>query len=159
MLNLAELSTKLTPIETERLRDLGDILQYALPWLALLAVALEGNQLESWRCLYIGFSNTVLTQLFKYLFDFTPYGLRPDGGNGAFPSGHTSSAFMGAGFIYFEFGLVAAIVPFGLAALTAYSRVVAKRHWVRDVIFGALLALVVNYWFFFEVGVRVPEMG
>ena len=148
MLNSSELIHKLKPVEINRLRDLGDIFQYAIPWAALLWVALDGDQAAAWRWFYIGVVNTVLTQVFKQLFNFTQYGKRPDGGDDAMPSGHTSSAFMGAFFFYFQYGLNAAIAPLIFATITGYSRIFAKRHWPRDVIAGALLALTINYLYF-----------
>ena len=156
MLNIAEITDNLSTSEVGRARKIGDILQYALPWLALLIIALRGQQLEAWRWLYIGLTTAIITQLLKYLFDFTDLGRRPDGGNGAMPSGHTSSAFMGAWFILFQNGILAAIVPILLAGFTGYSRIVSKRHWLRDVIGGALLALLINYLFFFRIDVSIP---
>lgn len=157
MLNANEIVQKLRPLEIQRLRDLGDILQYAIPWAALAASALvHANQLNAWRWLYIGLTTVVLTSLFKYLFNFTPLGKRPDGDDDAMPSGHTSSAFMGAAFFHFEFSFAWAVIPYLLAIVTGYSRIYAKRHWPRDVIAGALLGIVVNYVYFFEINVTVP---
>lgn len=144
-------------VTTETVRRIGDLLQYGLPWSALIVLSLlETSQLESWRWFYIGTANALLTSLFKYLFNFTSLGTRPDGGPDSMPSGHTSSAFMGAAFFHFQFGLLWAILPYLLAALTAYSRVAAKRHWPRDVVAGAILAIVINYVLFFIVDVTVP---
>jgi len=157
MINANELVAKLRPLNKERLRDLGDILQYAIPWSALAALALVmADRADAWRWLYIGLTTGLFTALLKFLFNFTPLGTRPDGGDDAMPSGHTSSAFMGAGFFHFQFGIEWAIVPYLLAALTGYSRVVAKRHWPRDVVVGAALAILINYIFFNYVTVDVP---
>ena len=55
MINANELTAKLRPINKQRLRDLGDILQYAIPWAALAAVALVlADLVAAWRWLYIG---------------------------------------------------------------------------------------------------------
>lgn len=151
MLNSSELVKKLKPIEIQRLRDLGDIFQYAVPWAALLWVALDGDQQAAWRWLYIGLVNAIATQVLKQLFNYTKFGMRPDGGMESMPSGHTSSAFMGAFFFYFQYSLSAAILPLIFATLTGYSRIFAKRHWPRDVIAGALLALLVNYLYFYHL--------
>lgn len=157
MINAHELAAKLRPVNKQRLPDLGDILQYAIPWAALAAEALVlADQVAAWRWLYIGLSTTLLTALSKFLFNFTPLGTRPDGTKDAMPSGHTSSAFMGAGFFHFQFGIEWAIVPYLLAALTGYSRILANRHWPRDVIAGAALAVLINYIFFTYVNIDVP---
>lgn len=145
MLNSQEILQKALPLSIDNLEDIGDILQYALPWAALLAVALQGDKTAAWDWLYAGASTTLLTHLLKFIFNFTPLGRRPNGSGYAFPSGHTSSAFMGAAFFHFQFGIYWAIVPYLLAALTGYSRVWAKQHWWRDVIAGAALAITIDY--------------
>lgn len=150
MFNLAELIKKLKPVEIDRLRDVGDILQYVIPWAALLAVALTGSQVDAWRWLYVGVITALVTQLLKRAFNYTRFGVRPDGGEEAMPSGHTSSAFMGAFFFYFQFGLLAAAIPLLLAVITGYSRIFTKRHWLRDVVAGTALALLVNYLYFHQ---------
>ena len=147
MINANEIIFKFRPISAERIEDFGDVLQYALPWAALLAVALTGNRQGAWAWLYSGLGTTGLTLLLKFIFNFTAWGKRPSGAGYAFPSGHTSSAFMGACFIHFQFGLVYALLPYLLAAFTGYSRIYAKKHWLRDVIAGALLAAVVTCYF------------
>jgi membrane-associated phospholipid phosphatase len=145
MLNSPQILQKALPLKIEKLEDIGDILQYAVPWAALLVVALQGDKEGAWDWLYAGSLTTIFTHLLKFMFNFTPLGRRPNGSGYAFPSGHTSSAFMGAAFVHFQFGIYWAIVPYLLAALTGYSRVRAKEHWWRDVITGAALAIVIGY--------------
>lgn len=147
MLNLPELTRKARPLSINNLEDIGDILQYLIPWGALLAVALQGNSAAAREWVYAGVSTVVLTLILKYAFNFTPLGKRPDGNMFSFPSGHTSSAFMGAAFFHFHFGFGWAILPYLLAALTGYSRVWAEKHWWRDVIAGAVLAILIGYVF------------
>ena len=146
MINSNEILAKVYPFSAERIEDIGDVLQYALPWAALLAAALTGDQQGAWAWLYSGLAVTGLTFLLKFIFNFTAWGKRPGGAGYAFPSGHTSSAFMGACFIHFSFGLNYAVLPYLLAAFTGYSRIYAKKHWLRDVIAGALLAAAVTYY-------------
>lgn len=147
MLNSLELLQKLRPFSIENLEDIGDILQYALPWAALLAVALQGEVRAAQNWTYAGLCTTLLTLLLKLIFNSTPLGRRPNGGSHAFPSGHTSSAFMGAAFVHFQFGFLWAIAPYLLAGLTGYSRIWAKEHRVRDVIAGAVLGIGIVYLF------------
>jgi len=112
----------------------------------LLFVALQGNIWATQRWLLSGLATAFLTHLLKFLFNFTPLGKRPDGDKNSFPSGHTSSAFMGAVFFHLHFGLLISIVPYLLAGFTGFSRIYAKRHWLRDVIAGALLAFAIVYY-------------
>ncbi len=145
MLNSAEILHKLLPISKNKIEYIGDILQYLLPWGALLGVALEGNIPMAQRWLYAGLATSILTHILKFLFNFTPLGTRPDGGKNSFPSGHTSTAFMGAAFFHLHWGIALAIVPYLLAAFTGYSRIYAQKHWLRDVIAGAALAISIVF--------------
>ena len=147
MLNSRELIVKVRPLSIDSIEDVGDILQYVLPWAGLLAIALVGDRQGAWEWLYAGLTTTVVTLLLKYIFNFTPLGKRPNGADYSFPSGHTSSAFMGACYIHFTFGLGWAIVPYLLAGFTGYSRIWAKKHYLRDVIAGAVLSFAVCYYF------------
>jgi len=153
MLNSFELFRPQRVAPATPLERVGDILQYALPWAALLAVALSGHVRGAQVWLWCGALNTLLTHLLKYLFNFTGLGRRPDGGAFSFPSGHTSSAFMGAAFFFFYFGMnVWVLLAVLLAGLTAYSRVEAGRHYWRDVIAGAILAALIVWLVFRTVG-------
>ncbi|NIS38915.1 phosphatase PAP2 family protein [Candidatus Saccharibacteria bacterium] len=145
MFNAQEVLEKLQPLSVENIEDIGDILQYLIPWAALLVVALQGDKEGAWNWLYAGTATTLLTYIGKFVFNFTSLGKRPDGGIYSFPSGHTSSAFMGAAFFHFQVGIVWAIIPYALAILTGYSRVWSGKHWVHDVVAGALLAIIITY--------------
>jgi membrane-associated phospholipid phosphatase len=95
------------------------------------------------------------------------------GPNSAFPSGHTSGAFTGAGLVcahHLELSLyghvVADVAACGVNAAMALAvgmlRVHADRHYVLDVVTGALIGtttgfavpLIGHYWF-----VEVPHGG
>lgn len=148
MLNLEELWAYLTSSDgSGKLEKIGDLLQYFVPWMALLAVALFGTQEGAWMWLYGSATVVGVTSVMKALFNKTALGVRPNGGEHSFPSGHTSGAFSGAAFVLWYFGWMWALIPLGLAILTGLSRVLAKKHWVRDTIVGALLALAVQYYF------------
>lgn len=147
MLNSYEIISQLSPVSKSKIEYVGDILQYLIPWSGLMAIALEGNIGAAQNWLFWGVTNALLTLLLKYLFNFTPLGRRPNGGPYAFPSGHTSSAFMGAAFFHFYFGLSWAFGPYLLAAFTGYSRIHANKHHLRDVLAGAALATGIVFIF------------
>lgn len=142
MLNILELHQKLKPYDAGNLENIGDVLQYALPWSALLYVALQGDIRSAQLWVYSGLVTIVVTVLGKLLFNMTSLGKRPNGGPFSFPSGHTSSAFMGGFFWLWCAGWLWALLPLLLAMLTGYSRVYAGKHWWRDVLAGIIVALV-----------------
>lgn len=73
---------------------------------------------------------------------------RPDGSNWrSFPSGHTAAVFTAAFFAHKRYGLRAAAIPYAIAYLTAAQRVFCKAHYTHDVIFGAAIAGLFNYFF------------
>lgn len=84
---------------------------------------------------------------------YTVRQLRPDESTrNSFPSGHTSTAFMGAEFMWQEYhersmwlGLSGYVVASGVAAMRVYN----NRHWVGDVFAGAglgILSTKLAYW-------------
>lgn len=153
MFNFSDLKNHITDAAggAEKLRAIGDILQYALPWGALAAIALAGKQEFAYSWLLAVGITMFITQAMKILFDNTRLGTRPDGGRLSFPSGHTSGAFSGAWVIVAVFGWLWGAVPLALAFVTGLSRVVSKRHWWRDVVAGAAVAAAVTYYVFAHV--------
>jgi membrane-associated phospholipid phosphatase len=72
---------------------------------------------------------------------------RPDGGSQSFPSGHSASAFAGAGFLQMRYGWKLGAPAYALAAFVGYSRVESKRHYTSDVVAGAALGIGANLIF------------
>lgn len=147
MLNLDELWEYIqTDDGRSKLEKVGDLLQYVLPWGAFIVVAL----LTPHNAIPVLIANAIIAgivSILKHLSNYTPFGERPNGGINSFPSGHTSGAFSGAATILWVFGWQFAVVPLLAAALTGLSRIMAKKHWLRDVIGGALIAIAVQYHF------------
>lgn len=75
---------------------------------------------------------------------------RPDTGQrNSFPSGHTSTAFMGAELIREEYGNAWGAGAYVLSAGVAYLRLHNDRHWLNDVVAGAgfgILSARIGYW-------------
>jgi len=73
---------------------------------------------------------------------------RPNGNCcNSFPSGHASKAFMGASFIHKRYGLNFGIPAYFGASYVAYSRVYADKHYVEDVLAGAIIGVVSSFYF------------
>lgn len=77
----------------------------------------------------------VATEGLKYTVDSR----RPDGGTRSFPSGHTSAAFAGAGYLFHRYGLAYGAPAFALATLTGVARVETRAHHWYDVVAGAAI--------------------
>lgn len=69
---------------------------------------------------------------------------RPNGGPYSFPSGHTAEAFAAAATIHRHFGPRWGLAGYSLATMTAGARMEDRRHFFRDVAFGAALGLAVG---------------
>jgi hypothetical protein len=67
---------------------------------------------------------------------------RPGGGSYSFPSGHTSTAFAAASLIDSNSGGVIGVSAYGLAGMTGFSRMEARRHYPSDVLAGAAIGLI-----------------
>lgn len=79
---------------------------------------------------------------------------RPDDTPNAFPSGHTSQAFVGATVLYHEFKdehPLLAYSSFAFATTTGAFRIMNNRHWLSDVVSAAGISiLVTNMVYHFE---------
>lgn len=73
---------------------------------------------------------------------------RPDRSNNhSFPSLHTSATFQGAAFIQRRYGWKYAIPAYAGATFTGYSRVYADKHYIEDVLAGAVIGVLSSYYF------------
>ncbi len=82
--------------------------------------------------------NTILTQPIK----FAVRRARPDGGVRSFPSGHASGTFASAAVLHRHFGWRVGLPAYGIAAYVATSRLQENRHYLSDVLFGAVVGII-----------------
>ena len=72
--------------------------------------------------------------------------LRPDGSDLlSFPSGHTATAFTSACLLYKEYGrksILVSVVAYLPAVVTGITRQLNNRHWLSDVVGGAVIGSV-----------------
>lgn len=88
---------------------------------------------------------------------------RPDNSNSlSFPSGHTSTAFVSAHFMFREYkdsNFWLSISGYPLAIFTGTYRIINNRHWLGDVVSGAgfgMLSTEMAYWLFPKINKIVP---
>jgi membrane-associated phospholipid phosphatase len=82
-----------------------------------------------------GGSAFLVTEALKYSINST----RPNGQNHSFPSGHTSTAFSGAGYLRERYGWRVGLPFEVLAATVGFARVQSHDHHWYDVVAGAAL--------------------
>lgn len=128
-------------------RGSGDFLQFAIPLfgLGMSVVKNDSDGMKEWGYDILG--SIAATEMLKKAVNNTAWGPRPDGGQYSFPSGHTTMACAGAGFIGRRYGWEygsAAMMP---AALVGWSRVDEGVHHWRDVIAGCAMGIGLSYLF------------
>ncbi len=88
---------------------------------------------------------------------------RPDGSsNNAFPSGHTTTAFMGAHVFHKEYGERSPYYSIGgylLASVTGFFRQLNDRHWSSDVLVGAGLGISLTELSYYLNGLYFGDEG
>jgi len=109
---------------------------------AVIGILFPGEGRNGWDNFWEGAEvfalNAVLTSSLKLAVGRQ----RPGGGTHSFPSGHTSAAFAAASLINDNSGGALGVSAYGLAALTGYSRMEARRHYPSDVLAGAAIGIL-----------------
>jgi len=82
--------------------------------------------------------NGVLTTGLKLAVDRE----RPNGGEHAFPSGHSSATFASAAVLDAHFGWKVGVPAYAVSAFVGWTRIRDNEHWVSDVVFGSALGIV-----------------
>ena len=103
--------------------------------------------------------NGIVVHTMKNLIDEE----RPDGSaNNSFPSGHTTTAFMGAHIFHKEYRHLSpyyTVGAYALATFTGVFRQLNNRHWISDVMMGAGLGISLTELAYFINGSIYKEKG
>jgi len=75
----------------------------------------------------------------------------------SFPSGHASSSFAIATVLYRIYGYEAGLPAYTLATITGLQRIYADKHWLSDVLAGALLGTLIGNGFAELIGENKNE--
>lgn len=129
--------------ENRGLRKAGDIIHILLPLAAGGTAAIK----KDWEGIkQFGFSLGAANGTVFGLKEIVEKS-RPDGGdNRSFPSGHTMISFSSASFIQRRYGNKLGIPALAAAGFVGFSRIKGQKHFADDVIAGAGIALLYNYW-------------
>lgn len=130
--------------DTASIENAGDYTATALPVAGGLAALIK----QDWDGLWMYAKSVVVSTGTTHLIKETAEKWRPNGSNQqSFPSGHTQGAFTGASFLDTRYGHDYGIPAYITAAFTGVSRVVSQNHFSDDVLSGASIALLTNFYF------------
>ncbi|MDB5944147.1 MAG: Phosphoesterase, PA-phosphatase related protein [Ramlibacter sp.] len=116
---------------------IGDALQYVVP-AAAAGLSLYQRDTEGLKELTYSLAlSQGTTEALKHIVN-SP---RPTGSGRGFPSGHVSAVFASAGYVHQRYGVEQALPFYGLATITAYSRVHTHHHFTKDVLGGAVVGV------------------
>ncbi len=115
--------------------DYADVMAIGIPVTAGVITLAREDHNGFVQLAETGAVTIIATEALKYSIDST----RPNGGSHSFPSGHTSVAFAGAGYLHARYGWRTGL-PFEiLAATVGFARVQSKHHHWYDVVAGAAI--------------------
>ena len=129
---------------TQNLTEAGDIVQLLLPLGAYVGTWIAGDKEGAYQFTKSLAASSITVHTIKAGVSR----LRPDAGTEqSFPSGHTQSAFSGAEFIRIRYGNAWGIPAHIGALFVGYTRVRANKHFADDVLAGASIAMMWNWYF------------
>jgi membrane-associated phospholipid phosphatase len=138
-------STSAFSLENTKTEEAGDDIQKLIIFASLASSIFheKGNE-GTYQFLKAFVTSQVLVHELKELTDKT----RPNGKCcNSFPSGHASASFTSAAFIHDRYGWEYAIPAYIASSYVSYSRVYADKHFVKDVLAGAVVGLLSGFYF------------
>ncbi len=136
----SDLKTKKT------IQDIGDVAQFAPIAASLVMTIIKKDKKGVWQLTKATALDMAVTYAVKYAIDKP----RPEGTDGhAFPSGHTSIAFVGAAFLQKRYGWAYGIPAYVVSGFVGYSRIKGfyHRHDEWDVLGGIIVGVSSAYLF------------
>ena len=136
------------------IKSIGDYLQYVTPivFIVYSACFLDNHTSRVFVCAFA--VAMIIMSLLKALFNVSrprevegtdnpdlDLDWSPDEGN-SWPSGHTMSAMMG-GVFWFQINEWIGLLGIALGLFTGLSRIIAKAHWLRDVLTSTVISVVI----------------
>lgn len=134
------------PKYEKTVQDIGDIAQFVPTAASVAALFIFKDKKGAWQFAKAFTLNLAATYALKYIINKP----RPDnGGDQAFPSGHTAFAFQGASFLQRRYGWAYGIPAYIVAGFVGYSRIdgYTDRHDGWDVLAGAVVGIGSTYIF------------
>lgn len=128
---------------SDAIETAGDVGFVAIPAAAAIMTLVKSDKEGSWQFIKVFATTAVLTEGLKYAI----HEKRPNGDQHSFPSGHTSAAFAGAGFIQQRYGWTYGAPAYIAASFVGYSRIESKNHYYYDVLAGAAIGIGANLVF------------
>ncbi len=130
--------------QSKGIETTGDILLFALPITALSTTLIINDKEGTWQFA----KGLLLNEAITYGLKIAVHKPRPDGSNNhGFPSGHTSTTFHSASFIFHRYGWEYGIPAFALAGFCSYTRIDADKHDGWDILGGIVIGIGSTYLF------------
>ena len=125
--------------------DLGDVAMFLVNGWAIGMTAAEKDWTGTLQYAESMLGAQLTTEIIKtrIIHETRPNGLDTE----SFPSGHATGAFSAPMFIHRRYGWKQALIPYGLAIFTGFSRVHARMHYTHDVLAGAAVSALFTWMF------------
>lgn len=126
--------------------DYGDIMQFFIFFILIFLITKKEwlYILQLFIVSVIGLGIMFFSKYFLHTA-FAKIAMRPNGDFDGFPSGHTTAAFIAAGFLWARYGFRSGILGVIAASFVGLSRIYAMRHTWLQVLCGAILGFFIAY--------------